>query len=65
MIPFEEVQTMLRLALLFLIIALIAGALNVWPVAALSVDIARILLIVFLVLAVLSFIAYGFRRPPV
>src|SRR5437870_2570842 len=39
---------MLRLALLFLIIALIAGALNVWPVAALSVDIARILSIVFL-----------------
>jgi uncharacterized membrane protein YtjA (UPF0391 family) len=56
---------MLRLAVLFLIIALIAGALNVWPVAALSVDIARILLIVFLVLAVLSFLAWGFRRPPV
>ena len=56
---------MLRLALLFLVIALIAGALNIWPVAGLSMEIARILLIVFLVLAVLSFLAYGFRRPPV
>jgi uncharacterized membrane protein YtjA (UPF0391 family) len=56
---------MLRLALLFLIIALIAGALGVGPVAVLSYDIAKILLIVFLVLAVLSFIVYGFRRPPV
>ena len=56
---------MLRLALLFLIIAIIAGALNVWPVEAISLQVAQILLIVFLVLAVLSFIAYGFRRPPV
>ena len=58
---------MLRLALLFLVIALIAGALQVWPVAALSMEAARILFLVFIVLAILSAVGYAFRggAPPV
>ena len=55
---------MLRLALLFLIIALIAGALNVWPVAAVSVEVARVLFVLFIVLFLISLIAGGFRRRP-
>ena len=55
---------MLRLALLFLIIALIAGALNVWPVAAVSVEVARVLFVLFIVLFLISLLAGGIRRRP-
>jgi len=55
---------MLRLAILFLVIALIAGALNIWPVAAFSFEAARLLFIVFLVLAVLFFLGNFMRGAP-
>ncbi len=56
---------MLRLALLFLVIALIAMVLGATNVAGLSMDIAWILFVVFLVLAVISFAANALRGRPV
>ncbi len=53
---------MLRLAVVFLVIALIAGFLGFGGVASLSWDGAKILFVVFLILAVLSFVGHGFRR---
>jgi uncharacterized membrane protein YtjA (UPF0391 family) len=53
---------MLRLAVLFLVIALIAAFLGFGGVAALSWEGAKILFIIFLVLAVLSFLGHGYRR---
>ena len=55
---------MLRLALLFFVIALIAALLNVWPIVGISMEIARILLIVFVILAILSLVGGIVRRPP-
>ncbi len=55
---------MLRWAVVFLIIALVAGVLGVWPVAALSKEIAWILFVVFLILFVVSLVL-GRGRPPV
>ncbi len=52
---------MLRLAVLFLIIALIAAFFGFGGVAAISWDGARIFFIVFLVLAVLSLLGHGLR----
>jgi len=49
-------MNMLRLALFFLIIALIAGALNLGGVAYVSSEIGWTLFVVFLVLAVISFL---------
>lgn len=56
---------MLRLALLFLVIALIAMVLGAGNVAGLSMDIAWILFVVFIVLAVISFAANALRGRPV
>jgi uncharacterized membrane protein YtjA (UPF0391 family) len=56
---------MLRLALLFLVIALIAMVLGAGNVAGLSMDIAWILFVVFLELAVISFAANALRGRPV
>jgi len=53
---------MLRLAVVFLVIALIAGFLGWGVVASYSWEGAKILFIVFLVLAVLSFLGHGFSR---
>lgn len=53
---------MLRLAILFLVIALIAAFLGFGEVASFSWVGARILFFVFLVLAVLSFLGHGFAR---
>src|SRR5207237_5512666 len=53
-------MTMLRLALVFLVIALIAGLFGFVGVASLSWEGAKILFFIFLVLAVLS--ALGGRR---
>lgn len=53
---------MLRLAIVFLVIALIAAFLGFGGVAALSWEGAKILFFIFLVLAVLSLLGYGFRR---
>jgi uncharacterized membrane protein YtjA (UPF0391 family) len=57
---------MLRLALLFLILALIAGAVGAYSVAYLMYDIGWLLLVVFLVLLVVSAVMSTFRTggPP-
>lgn len=54
---------MLQWALSFLILALIAGLLGFGLVADLSLTIAKILFVVFLVLFVVTLIAGGSRRP--
>jgi uncharacterized membrane protein YtjA (UPF0391 family) len=55
---------MLRLALLFLLIALVAGLLGLPGIAAMSFDAARILFFVFLVLAILFFVGNFVRGAP-
>jgi uncharacterized membrane protein YtjA (UPF0391 family) len=55
---------MLRLAILFLVVALIAALFGFGLVADMSYDIAKILFFVFLVLAVLSFLGGAFRGAP-
>ena len=52
---------MLHLAITFLVIALIAAFLGFAGVAALSFEGAKILFVIFLILAVLSFLGHGFR----
>ena len=52
---------MLRLAILFLVIALVAGVLGAGNVAGLSMDIAWILIVAFLVLAAIMFIGGAMR----
>jgi uncharacterized membrane protein YtjA (UPF0391 family) len=54
-------RTMLRWALIFLVLALVAGALGAGGVAGLSMNIAYVLFVVFLVLMVISFFTGGFR----
>ena len=56
---------MLRLAILFLVIALVAGLLNFVGVEGVALSAARILFFVFIVLAILSFLGGMFRTPPV
>ncbi len=53
---------MLRLAILFLVIALISGLLGFGLVADYSWAAGRIVFFVFLVLAVLSFLGGSYRR---
>jgi uncharacterized membrane protein YtjA (UPF0391 family) len=53
---------MLGWSILFLILALVAGALGFGGVAAISTDIAWILFVVFLILFVVSLV-FGKRRP--
>jgi uncharacterized membrane protein YtjA (UPF0391 family) len=53
---------MLRLAVLFLVIALIAGLLGFGLVADYSWAAGKVVFVVFLVLAVLSFLGGSFRR---
>lgn len=53
---------MLRLAVVFLIVALIAAFLGFGGVAAYSWEGAKILFFIFLILAVLSFVFGGMRR---
>jgi len=55
---------MLRLALLFLVIALIAGALGLYPVAAVGSQIAWVFFVIFLVLFVVSLLAGGVSTGP-
>lgn len=54
-------MTMLRLAVVLLVIALIAGLLG-WGVASEFMYAAKICFVIFLILAVLSFLGHGFRR---
>ena len=55
---------MLRLAIVFLVIALIAALFGFGGVAAISWEGAKILFFIFLILAVLSFLGHGIRRRP-
>jgi uncharacterized membrane protein YtjA (UPF0391 family) len=55
---------MLRLAILFLVIALIAALFGFGLVVNTSIAIAKILFFIFLVLAVLSFLGGAFRGSP-
>jgi uncharacterized membrane protein YtjA (UPF0391 family) len=59
---FLEERTMLRAALVFLVIALLAGALGLYNLEGVAANIAWVLFVVFLFLAVLSFVFGG--RPP-
>jgi uncharacterized membrane protein YtjA (UPF0391 family) len=54
--------TVLRLAIVFLVIALLAAFFGFGVVASYSWAGAKILFVIFLVLAVLSFLGHGFRR---
>jgi len=56
---------MLRMALVFLVIALIAALFGFGLIADYSFDAAKIMFFVFLVLAVVSFIADAFRGRPI
>jgi uncharacterized membrane protein YtjA (UPF0391 family) len=56
---------MLRLAVLFLVIALIASLFGFGFVAGTAYDAAKILFFVFIVLAVLAFLGGALQRPPV
>ena len=56
---------MLRYALIFLVIALIAEALGLGGVAGESAWIAHVLFVIFLVLFIVSLFFRGGRRPPV
>ena len=50
---------MLRLALIFLILGLVAGALGVYPVAGVASEIAWVLFVVFVILFAASLIFFG------
>ena len=56
---------MLRMALLFLVIAILAGFFGFGLVAGMAYDAAKIFFFIFLVLAVLAFIGGALRSPPV
>ncbi len=63
--PFSEDEKMLRLAILFFIIALIAGFFGFGFVSAVTWDAARIFFFIFLVLAVLALLGGLARRPTI
>ena len=52
---------MLRAAILFFILAIVAFALGLGGIAGLSMEIARILIAVFIVLAIISGLVHIFR----
>jgi uncharacterized membrane protein YtjA (UPF0391 family) len=52
--PFEGANIMLHWALVFLVVALVAGALGMYGVAGISVEIARTLFFVFIVLFIVT-----------
>ena len=56
---------MLRLAILFVVVALIAALFGFGMIADMSFDVAKILFFVFVVLAVLAFLGGMFRSPTV
>ena len=55
---------MLQYALIFLVVALIAGVLGFGGVAVISIELARVLFFIFLVLFVVSLIAGLLRGRP-
>jgi uncharacterized membrane protein YtjA (UPF0391 family) len=54
---------MLRWALLFLVIALVAGLFGFWGLEGTAMWVAKVLAILFLVMFVVSLFVGGFRRP--
>jgi uncharacterized membrane protein YtjA (UPF0391 family) len=54
--PYRKETIMLRYAVIFFVIALIAAVLGFGGIAAGAADIAKLLFVVFLVLAVVSFV---------
>jgi uncharacterized membrane protein YtjA (UPF0391 family) len=54
---------MLRWAVLFLIVAIVAAVFGFGGIAAAATDIARILFFVFVVLFIIALVM-GYRRPP-
>jgi|TARA_R110000822_G_scaffold103354_9_gene229971 uncharacterized membrane protein YtjA (UPF0391 family) len=59
---FEKETAMLRLAIAFLVIALIAAVLGFGGIAGASVGIAKIVFLIFIVLFVIGAIAHFMRR---
>src|SRR5256885_8156998 len=59
----QGVNPMLGWALTFLVLALVAGLLGFFALAGAAAMIAKVLLLVFLVLLVVSFFTGGWRRP--
>jgi uncharacterized membrane protein YtjA (UPF0391 family) len=55
---------MLRAAFAFLVLAIVAGLLGFGGIAALSVDIARILAILFLILFAIAMVMHALRGKP-
>jgi uncharacterized membrane protein YtjA (UPF0391 family) len=55
-------RPMLRLAIAFLVVALISGLFGFGLVAGTAIEAAKIIFFVFIVLCVLSFLAHGFRQ---
>jgi uncharacterized membrane protein YtjA (UPF0391 family) len=53
---------MLQLSLVFLVVALIAGAVGLWSTEQIAANIAWVLFVVFLIFFVLSFV-FGRRTP--
>ena len=60
-----EDLNMLRLALMFLVIAIVAAFFGFGLVAGMAYDAAKIFFFIFVVLAVLAFIGGALRSPPV
>jgi uncharacterized membrane protein YtjA (UPF0391 family) len=60
----QECAAMLRWAFLFLIVALIAGALGMFRVEAVSSELAWILFVVFIILFVVSLVVGRSGGPP-
>jgi len=56
---------MLRMALVFLVVALIAGALGAFRVEWMASQVAWVLFVIFLILFLVSLVMGGLRRPPV
>ena len=56
---------MLRMALAFLLVALLAGALGMFRVEYIASEVAWILFVVFLILAVVSLVAGRRAGPPI
>jgi uncharacterized membrane protein YtjA (UPF0391 family) len=56
---------MLRLAILFFVVALIAGFFGFINTEIISLQLARVFFFVFLVLAVIALVGGALRRPPV
>jgi uncharacterized membrane protein YtjA (UPF0391 family) len=56
---------MLRLAILFLVVALIAALFGFGVIAGTAIEAAKIVFFVFIVLAVLAFLGGALRTPPV